>query len=153
MIRVLFVCHGNICRSPMAEFVFKNLVKQSGHEKEFIIESAATSTESIGNGVHSGTRKILDNLGISYTGKISIQLSKNDYNEYDYLIGMDSYNIKNMQKMLGHDKEKKIYKLLDFTNNSRDISDPWYTGDFDKTYDDVYEGCVSLLKHIVSKEL
>ena len=146
MIKILFVCHGNICRSPMAEFVMKDLVKKAGLSDEFYIASAATSTEEIGNGVHYGTRKKLAEFGISVDVKYAVQLKKSDYAKYDYIIGMDNYNLRNMKRMLPNDTENKIHLLLDWSDNPRDIADPWYTGDFDKTYNDVLEGCTALLK-------
>ena len=152
MIKILFVCHGNICRSPMAEFVMKDLVKKAGLSDEFYIASAATSTEEIGNGVHYGTRKKLAEFGISVDGKYAVQLKKSDYAKYDYIIGMDSYNLRNMKRMLPNDTENKIHLLLDWSDNPRDIADPWYTGDFDVTYNDVLEGYTALLKEI-KKEL
>ena len=152
MIKILFVCHGNICRSPMAEFVMKDLIKKAGLSDEYFIASAATSTEEIGNGVHYGTRKKLAEVGISVDGKYAVQLKKSDYAKYDYIIGMDSYNLRNMKRMLPNDTENKIHLLLDWSDNPRDIADPWYTGDFDVTYNDVLEGCTALLKEI-KKEL
>lgn len=140
MIKVLFVCHGNICRSPMAEFVMKDMVEKMGVADRFLIASAATSTEEIGNSVHYGTRDKLRAHGISTEGKRAVQLKRADYGRYDYLIGMDSWNIRNMMRILGSDSEKKVYRLLDFSDNPRDIDDPWYTGDFDTTYDDIVEG-------------
>ena len=148
MTKILFVCHGNICRSPMAEFVMKDLVKKAGLSDEFYIASAATSTEEIGNGVHYGTRKKLAEFGISVDGKYAVQLKKSDYAKYDYIIGMDSYNLRNMKRMLPNDTENKIHLLLDWSDNPRDIADPWYTGDFDVTYNDVLEGCIALLKEV-----
>lgn len=148
MIKILFVCHGNICRSPMAEFVLKDLITNKGLSNSFHIASAATSTEEIGNPVHSGTRKKLQEYGIKTAGKCAIQLVKLDYDKYDYLIGMEQRNITNMNRILREDPENKIYRLLDFTDHPRDITDPWYTGDFDKTYNDVLEGCNGLLKFI-----
>lgn len=146
MIKVLFVCHGNICRSPMAEFVLKDMVKKLGLEKEFIIASAATSREEIGNPVHYGTRKKLKEYNISVDGKCAIQLTKKDYELYDYIIGMEQINVTNIYRIVGNDKDKKVSRLLDFSDRPRDIADPWYTGDFNKTYEDVYEGCQALLK-------
>lgn len=148
MIKILFVCHGNICRSPMAEFVMKDMVKKQGMADEFYIASAATSTEEIGNGVHHGTRKKLASVGISVDGKTAVQLKKSDYDKYDYILGMDSWNMRNMKRMLPEDKENKIHLLLDFSDEPRDIADPWYTGNFDATYNDVVEGCEALLKKI-----
>lgn len=153
MIKILFVCHGNICRSPMAEFVMKDIVKKQGIENEFFIASAATSTEEIGNGVHYGTKNKLKSYGISTDGKRAVQLRKSDYEDYDYIIGMDVYNLRNMKRMLPEDSENKIHLLLDFSDNPRDIADPWYTGDFDKTYDDVLEGCKALLSEILRNRI
>lgn len=149
MIKILFICHGNICRSPMAEFVMKDLVKKKGLEDLFEIASAATSTEEIGNPVHYGTRKKLREFGIETTGKKAIQIRKEDYEKYDYLIGMDSRNIVNMKRIFGDDKLNKVVRLLDLTELKRDIADPWYTGNFDETYEDVYLGCNRLLEIIL----
>lgn len=151
MIKVLFVCHGNICRSPMAEFVFKDMVKKEGLEKEFVIASAATSTEEIGNGVHYGTKQKLALYNISCAGKKAVQMKKADYDKYDYLLGMDNANIRNMNRIANSDNEHKIKRLLDYSNAPRDIADPWYTGNFDETYDDVVEGCTALLTYIKEK--
>ena len=148
MIKILFVCHGNICRSPMAEFLLKDMVQKRGVARNFHIASAATSTEEIGNPVHYGTRNKLAAYGISVAGKTAIQMKKQDYKAYDYLIGMDDANIRNMRRIAGGDAEGKIYKLLEFAGSRRDIADPWYTGNFDETYDDIVEGCEALLKHI-----
>lgn len=150
MIKILFTCHGNICRSPMAEFVLKNMVKEKGIENHFYIASAATSTEEIGSPVYFGTRNKLKEYGIATDGKYAVQLKKSDYKKYDYLLGMDQRNIVNMKKILGGDPEGKIKRLLEYTKNARDIKDPWYTGDFDETYQDVYEGCKELLDYILS---
>ena len=151
MIKILFVCHGNICRSPMAEFVMKDMVEKHGIAKDFYIASAATSTEEIGNGVHYGTRKKLAEFGISTDGKRAVQLKKSDYDKYDYIIGMDSWNMRNMKRMLPEDKDNKLHLLLDFSANPRDIADPWYTGDFDTTYDDILEGCTALMNKILKE--
>ena len=151
-ISVLFVCHGNICRSPMAEFLFKDYVKRQGMEKEFLIKSAATSSEEIGNSVHYGTVRVLKGLGISTEGKYAIKLRKEDYTVYDYFIGMDDANIRNMNRIFGGDPEGKIYKLLDFTERGGSIADPWYSGDFEATYRDVVEGIDGLYVHIMSRE-
>ncbi len=145
MIKILFVCHGNICRSPMAEFVLKDMVQKEGIANEFYIASAATSTEEIGNPVHHGTRSKLAQVGISTTGKYAVQMKRSDYQEYDYIIGMDSWNYRNMLRIAGKDKEKKISLLLDYTDHPRDVADPWYTGDFEKTYEDVLAGCQGFL--------
>ena len=149
MIKILFVCHGNICRSPMAEFVFKDMVKKAGIAEHFFIASAATSTEEIGNPVHPGTVKKLREYGISTAGKYAIQMKKSDYTEYDYIIGMDSWNHRNMMRILKKDPENKVHLLLDFTGEPGDIADPWYTGNFDVTYDDVFRGCKALLDEIL----
>ena len=139
MIKVLFICHGNICRSPMAEFLLKDYVAKKGASDSFLIASAATSTEEIGNPVHHGTRNKLALLGISVKGKTAIQMTRTDYQKYDYLIGMDSWNIRNILRIAGSDPNHKIYSYLDFTEHPRDIADPWYTGNFDETYDDICE--------------
>lgn len=144
MKKILFVCHGNICRSPMAEFLMKDLLNKEGIEA--YVASAATSTEEIGNPVHRGTRAKLGEYGISTEGKYAVQLTKSDYNKYDYLIGMDTYNIRNMLRILGGDPEGKVCKLLSFAGDDGDIADPWYTGNFDDTYDDVLKGCKALVK-------
>lgn len=149
MIKILFVCHGNICRSPMAEFVLKDMTAKAGLSEMFFIRSAATSREEIGNPVHYGTRKKLAQYGIRTEGKYAIQLKRSDYDEYDYLIGMETQNVTNMLRILGEDKEHKVYRLLDFSGSPRNIADPWYTGNFDITYDDIKEGCEALLKHIM----
>ena len=152
MIRILFVCHGNICRSPMAEFVFKDIVRRAGKEKDFIIASAATSSEEIGNDIHRGTKNKLTEEGIPFEHRGARQLSHEDYGKWDMLLGMDSMNVKNMLRIFGGDKEGKIKRLLDFTYHPRDIADPWYTGNFDITYDDITEGCKALLDSLIEKE-
>ena len=151
MTKILFVCHGNICRSPMAEFVFKDMLEKSGRSDEFHVASAATSCEEIGNPVHYGIARILDRLGISYSHKRAIHLEKFDYEKYDYLVCMDNLNVRNTLRIVGADNEKKIYKLLEFADSDRDVADPWYTGNFDITYKDVLKGCKGLLKHLDSK--
>ena len=148
MVRILFVCHGNICRSPMAEFVMKDLVRKAGRAEEFSIASAATSTEEIGNPVYPPARRMLAAHGIDCTGKTARQLRKADYAQYDYLIGMDQANFRNMQRMCGGDPDGKIYLLLDFTDRPGQVADPWYTGDFQATWEDVLEGCEGLLCYI-----
>lgn len=147
-IRILFICHGNICRSPMAEFVLRDLVEKRGLSDQFYIASAATSTEEIGNPVHRGTRDKLAQYSISVDGKFAVQLTKRDYDDYDYLIGMDSQNIANIKRITGK-SGPRICRLLDFTAHPRDIADPWYTGDFDRTYDDILSGCQALLDAIL----
>lgn len=148
MIKILFICHGNICRSPMAEFVMKDLVQRANRQSQFYIASAATSTEEIGNPVHRGTREKLKSVGISTAGKTAVQMKRSDYAKYDYLIGMDSWNIRNMLMISGGDPEGKVHKLLEFAGSSRDVADPWYTGDFESTYRDVLAGCQGLLKQL-----
>ena len=153
MIRVLFVCHGNICRSPLAEFIMKDLVEKKGLSSQFEIASAATSREEIGNPIHDGTKQKLDELGIkNYGKKRARQMTKSDYQEYDYLIGMDQYNIRNMLRILGGDPDHKVYRFLEFTNNTRDIADPWYTGDFEQTYTDIVQGCEGFLNDLKQKD-
>lgn len=152
MIKVLFVCHGNICRSPMAEFVLKDMVRKSGISDTFYIASAATSTEEIGNPPHCGTKAVLNRLGISCEGKYAVQLKSSDYDKYDFIIGMDSANIRNMHRIFGGDREHKIYKLLEFADLSRDVDDPWYTGRFETTYNDVVTGCEGFLRFLKNKK-
>lgn len=147
MIKIMFVCHGNICRSPMAEFVMRDIVQKAGCAKDFLIQSSATSREEIGNPVHYGTRNKLAEYGIDTKGKYAVQLTKSDYDNYDYIIAMDSYNIRNIYSIIGSDSQGKVFKLLDFSDGG-DIADPWYTGNFDETYDDVLKGCTALYKKI-----
>lgn len=148
MISILFVCHGNICRSPMAEFVMKDLVRKRGLEEAFHIESAATSTEEIGNPVYPPARRKLAEHGISCAGKTARQLRRDDYDRFDLLIGMDGANLRNMRRMCGGDPEGKAHLLLDFTNRPGEVDDPWYSGDFDSTWSDVMAGCEGLLKSL-----
>lgn len=148
----MFVCHGNICRSPMAEFILKDMIEQKGLTNQFHIASSATSTEEIGNPVHHGTKNKLYKFGISVEGKKAIQLTKEDFENYDYILGMDSQNIRNIYRIIGMSESEKIHRLLDFSKNPRDIADPWYTGNFDVTYDDICEGCETLLDVILMKK-
>ena len=150
MIKILFVCHGNICRSPMAEFVMKRLVRERGIERDFIIESAATSREELGNPVYPPARRMLARHGISCSGKTAVQMTKRDYDKYDYIVAMDSMNVRNIMRIIGSDTKSKVSMLLDFTDHPRSVADPWYTGDFDSTYSDVTEGCQALLNTIIS---
>ena len=143
---ILFVCHGNICRSPMAEFVMKDLVRKAGREAEFHIESAATSTEEIGNSVYPPARNKLAEHGISCKGKRARQMTREDYRRFDLLIGMDRWNIKNMEDICEGDDEGKIHMMLDYTSRPGDVADPWYTGNFEATWRDVLEGCQGLLR-------
>ena len=148
MIRVLFVCHGNICRSTMAQSVFQHMVDQAGLSDEFYIDSAATSREEFGNPPHRGTQRKLRQVGILCIPHRARQMKKDEYDEFDYIIGMDTWNIRNINRMIGNgDPQGKVSKLLDFTERKgQDIADPWYTGDFDETYRDVKEGCEALLQ-------
>lgn len=146
MIKILFVCHGNICRSTMAEFVFKDMLEKEGLADYFHVESAATSTEELGNPVHYGTARILDRLDIDYSRKRARQMTPKDYREYDLLIGMDHWNIRNMNRIAGGDPEGKISMLLDYTDRPGEVADPWYTGNFEVTYRDVKEGCEGILR-------
>lgn len=148
MKKILFVCHGNICRSPMAEFIMKKLVENARRQGDFHIASAATSTEELGNSVYPPARRKLAEHGISCDGKTARQLTRRDYDEYDLLIGMDSYNIRNMKRMCGGDPEGKIHLLMDFTDRPGEVADPWYTGDFNATYRDCMEGCEGLLRRL-----
>lgn len=148
MKKILFICHGNICRSTMAEFVMKDMVRKAGLEDEYYIESAATSREEIGNDTHPGTKRKLTEVGIPYTKRRARQVTKNDYDEYDYLVIMDQNNFRNLNRIIGSDPENKVFKLLDFAGKNRDIADPWYTGNFDETYEDVVEGCQALLEYL-----
>ena len=143
--RILFVCHGNICRSPMAEFVMKHLVKEAGMEAYFYIESAATSTEEIGNSVYPPARRKLAEHGIGCQGKTARQMTRGDYDRFDLLVGMDSWNIRNMNRICGGDPDGRIVMLMDYTDRPGDVADPWYTGDFEATWRDVLEGCQGLL--------
>ena len=151
MTRILFVCHGNICRSPMAEFVMKDLVRKAGLEKDFLIESAATSTEEIGNPVYPPARRKLAEHGIDCAGKTARQLQNDDYEEYDLLIGMDQANLRNMYRICGGDFEGKMHLLMEYTDHPGDVADPWYTDDFDTTWRDVLEGCQGLLNALIEK--
>ena len=158
MIKVLFICHGNICRSTMAESVFTHMVKERGLADRFYINSAATSREEIGNTPHYGTVGKLRQVGIPVVPHRAVQMTKADYDKYDYLIGMDGANIRNMNRIAGGDPEGKIYKLLSFANykggqlgDARDVADPWYTGDFDATCGDVIDGCEGFLNYLRSE--
>lgn len=148
-IKVLMICHGNICRSTMSEMVLKHLVRERGLADLFYIDSAATSREEIGNGVHYGTRRKLAEVGIPCEDHRARQVTKKDYEEFDYLIVMDTNNVRNLNRIIGNDPDGKVFKLLDFTQRQgASIADPWYTGDFDETYRDVLEGCEGFLKYL-----
>lgn len=149
MYRILFICHGNICRSPMAEFVLKQKVSELGRSDEFEIASAATSREEIGNPVYPPARRMLQTHGISCAGKTARQMTRADYAYYDYIIAMDRNNLRNLERLIGPDVDHKISLLMDYTNTPRDVADPWYTGDFQATWDDVQVGCDGLLQEIL----
>ena len=147
-IKVLFIYHGNICRSPMAEFVMKKLVSDAGLTDRIYVESAATSTEELGNSVYPPARKKLASVGISCDGKTARQMRKDDYDKFDYLIGMDSANIRNMHRIAGGDPDGKIYKLMTFAGSDKDVADPWYTRNFDITNEDVLEGSTARVEQL-----
>ena len=150
MTRVLFICHGNICRSPMAEFVFRDLAEKAGMADAIETASAATSREELGSPVHPGTRRLLEGLGIDCTAKRAVQVRREDYDRFDYLVVMDGRNLRNLGRIIPGDPEDKVHKLLDFTpRGGGDIADPWYTGDFTETYRDIKEGCEGLLRRII----
>ncbi len=151
MIRVLFICHGNICRSTMAQCVLQHLVNERHMENEFYIDSAATSREEIGNGPHYGTVGKLRQVGIPVIPHRAVQMTREDYDKYDYLIGMDTANIRNMNRIAEGDPEGKIYKMLSFAGLGRDVADPWYTGDFDATFNDVMLGCKGFLDFLAKR--
>ena len=148
MTKVLFICHGNICRSPMAEFVMKDLVAKAGLSDKFEIASAATSTEEIGNPVYPPARRELAAHGVACGAHAARQMTRVDYDKYDLLIGMDSANIRNMTRLVGGDPEHKVSLLMDHTRRPGDVADPWYTGDFEATWQDVLEGCTALLEEL-----
>lgn len=148
MIKILFVCHGNICRSPMSEFILRDMVKRRGIADRFHIASAATSREEIGNPVYPPARRKLKEHGIDPIGKRARQMTKADYGEYDYLLAAEQYNIRNMLRITGGDPDRKICRLLDFSDRPRDIADPWYTGDFDTAWEDIVEGCEAFLAYL-----
>lgn len=153
MTKIMFVCHGNICRSPMAEFIFKDMVEKKGLSDEFFISSCATSTEEIyggvGNPVYPPARKELAKHGLSCDGKRAVQIKQSDYDSYDLLVAMDSNNVRNLLRMLGDDKQNKIKKLMSFTDRGGDVADPWYTGNFEVTYRDIFDGCKGLLDYSI----
>ena len=152
MYKIMFVCHGNICRSPMAEFIMKKLAAENGLSDEIYITSCATSTEELGNSVYPPAKAELARHGIGCAGKTAVQLKKSDYDKYDLFVGMDTANIRNMMRIFGSDKDGKVYKLLTFAGRGDDVSDPWYSRDFGKAYSDIDEGCQGLLRHL-RKEL
>lgn len=148
---IMFVCHGNICRSPTAEFIMKDLVKKNCPESDIYIASSATSTEEIGNSVYPPAKAELSRRGIPFGGKRAVQLKKGDYDKYDMFLVMDGNNMRNIMRIFGSDPDRKVHKLLDFTDRGGDISDPWYSGRFDAAFDDIYEGCTALLNYILKE--
>ena len=149
--RILFVCHGNICRSTMAEFVMKDLVEKAGLT-DIEIASAGTSSEELGNPVHYGTRQKLAEHGISCAGKFARQMNRSDYAAYDLLIGMDNANIRNLRRMLGGDPQGKVCRLMDFTDRPGEVSDPWYSDRFDVAYADIMRGCKALIEYLENEK-
>lgn len=151
-VKIMFVCHGNICRSPMAEFIFKQMSEERGIANRFLVASSATSTEEIWNGVgnpvYPPARAELEKHGILCNGKRAVQLQKSDYEKYDLFIGMDSANIRNMHRLLGGDPDGKIHKLMEFTTRGGDVADPWYSERFDVAYSDIYDGCQGLMRSL-----
>ena len=156
MKRIMFVCHGNICRSPMAEFIFKKMLAEKGLSEGFVVASSATSTEEIwgdvGNPVYPPAKKELLKHGITCEGKRAVQLKKSDYNKYDLFVAMDSMNVRNIMRIFGTDKDSKVSKLLDHTDEKGDVADPWYTGRFEVTYSDIERGCKALLKELTEND-
>lgn len=148
MIKIVFICHGNICRSPMAEFIMKDLVKQAGKDREFTIASAATSREELGNPVYPPVRRMLRQHGIDCSGKTARQITPEDYTRFDLLIGMDHANLRNMQRFFQGDPDQKLHLLLEYTNRPGEVADPWYSGDFDAAWRDIYAGCQELLAQL-----
>lgn len=149
MTKILFVCHGNICRSPMAQFIFQDLVRERGLEGEFYIESAATSREEIGNDIYPPAQRKLRSMGIPFSAHYANQVRRSDYDRYDYLIIMDRHNYRNLMRIVRDDPEGKIHMLMSYAGKDRDVADPWYTGDFDEAFDDIYEGCKAMLDAIL----
>ena len=156
MIKVMFVCHGNICRSPMAEFLFKDMTEKLNLAQEFKIASSATSSEEIfngvGNPVHPGTVRKLSSVGISCKGKRATKFTEEDYDCYDYIICMDSMNLRNILRICGNDSDGKVFKMLSFCNEEADVADPWYTGNFDETYNDISRGLNAFLEYLRKRQ-
>lgn len=150
MWRILFVCHGNICRSPMAEFVMKELVRRAGMAEQFVIDSKACRTDEIGSDAHHGTQVVLRAHGIPFTSRQARQIRRDDYAQWDYIIGMDAENMCDLHKLFPTDREHKLYLCLNFAGEARDVADPWYTGNFEQTYQDVLLGCKSLLAYLIA---
>lgn len=152
MKKIMFVCHGNICRSPMAEFIMKKLVRENGIADNFQISSSATSTEEIGNPVYPPAREELKRHGISCDGKYAVQVKKSDYKKYDLFLIMDDLNNRNIMRIFGKDPENKVHKLLEFAGRNNNVADPWYNGRFDVAYNDIYDGCSGLLRYLTERE-
>ena len=148
MTRVLFVCLGNICRSPMAEMIFKDMIKKNNLEQEFFIDSAGTSYEEDGNPIHYGARDVLTKHDIHIENHKARRIQKDDYDKFDYIIAMEEVNVYNVMRIIGQDPHNKVSRLLDFTDNPRDIEDPWYSGKFEKTFSDIKEGCEALFNYL-----
>ena len=148
MKKILFICHGNICRSPMAEFVMKQLVSQAGRADEFEIASAAVSTEEIGNDIYPPAKRMLAAKGVPFGRRAARQMTREDYAYYDYIVCMDQSNLRWMRYIIGEDAVNKVSLMMAWAGKSRDVDDPWYTGDFARAYDDILEGCQGLLKQI-----
>lgn len=153
MTKIMFVCHGNICRSPMAEFIFKDMIRKQGLDQDFVVRSCATSTEEIwgdvGNPVYPPAQRELKKHGISCEDKRAVQLKKSDYDKYDLFIAMDSMNLRNIGRIFGNDPQNKVHKMMDYTDRKGDVADPWYTGRFDVTYTDILDGCKGLLESLI----
>lgn len=142
--KIMFVCHGNICRSPMAEFIFKDITNRAGRAGDFLISSAATSTEEIGNPIYPPARRELLRQGIPFTEREAVQIRRSDYDKYDLFVVMDSNNYRNLMRIFGEDKQGKVKRMMDYTSRGGDVADPWYTGNFDATYLDISEACLGL---------
>ena len=147
--RILFVCHGNICRSPMAEFIMKDLVRKRGFSDRFEIESCATSTEELGNDIYPPAKRCLSSHGIPFERRSARQMTKADYDRYDIIIAMDSANIYNMRRFVGDDPDEKVSMMMSYCGKDKDVADPWYTGDFERTFDDISEACEGLLESLI----
>lgn len=153
MYNILFICYGNICRSPMAEMIFKDLIYKNNKRYKFSCASRATSIEELGNDIYPQAKNKLIENGIKVERHCAVQIKKDDYENYDYIIVMEERNRRDVLKIIGDDYDNKIHLLLEFTKNTKDIDDPWYTGDFDVTYQDIYEGCIGLYNYLLSKEV